>query len=132
MSDRAEFLRKWRGTPYDEVERNCWWLLALAQAELFGRYLPCVDPGLVGNLRERARVMATHPLRGEWVQVSRPEDGAAVLMGRTPGMETHCGIYLKDDGGLILHTDVAHGVVVDPPADLAFAMRWRLLYLIPK
>ncbi|MFD6316916.1 glycoside hydrolase [Methylorubrum thiocyanatum] len=131
MSDRAAFLRRWRGTAYDKVERNCWWLAALAQAELFGRILPAADPALVSDVRARAETMATHPARAEWREIEAPEDGALVLMGKVRGAETHCGVYLAQDGGLILHTDERHGVVLDPPLELAAARRWRLTYLIP-
>jgi hypothetical protein len=62
-ADRIIFLRRWRGTPYDKAERNCWWLAALAQAELFGRALPAPDPALVADVRARAETMATHPAR---------------------------------------------------------------------
>lgn len=132
MSDRAAFLRQWRGTPYDTVERHCWWLASLVQAELFGRTLPAADPGLVANARARAATMATHPARAEWREIETPVDGALVLMGKVAGAETHCGVYLAQDGGLILHTDERHGVVLDPPLELAAARRWRLTYLIPK
>jgi hypothetical protein len=130
-ADRIIFLRRWRGTPYDKAERNCWWLAALAQAELFGRALPAADPALVADLRARAETMATHPARAEWREIPAPEDGALVLMGKVAGAETHCGVYLAQDGGLILHTNERHGVVLDSPLELAAARRWRLTYLIP-
>ena len=132
IAGRAAFLRRWRGTPYDRIERNCWWLAALAQAELFGRTLPAADPALVGDIRARAETLATHPARAEWREISAPEDGALVLMGKVAGAETHVGTYLALDGGLILHTDERHGVVLDPPLELAAAKRWRLTYLVPK
>ncbi|UYW24989.1 hypothetical protein OKC48_17115 [Methylorubrum extorquens] len=72
--------------------------------------------------------MATHPDRAEWSEVAIPVDGALVLMGKVVGAETHCGVYLAQDAGLILHTDERHGVVLE----LAAAKRWRLTYLIPK
>ncbi|CAO4178814.1 glycoside hydrolase [Methylorubrum populi] len=132
MSDRAAFLRRWRGTPYDKAERNCWWLAALAQGELFGRPLPAADPALVADIRARAEAMATHPAREEWREIETPVDGALVLMGKVAGAETHVGTFLALDGGLILHTDERHGVVLDPPLELAAAKRWRLTYLVPK
>ncbi|ACK81234.1 hypothetical protein [Methylorubrum extorquens] len=131
MTDRAAFLRRWRGTPYDTVERHCWWLASLVQAELFGRTLPAADSGLVADARARAATMASHPTRAEWREIPTPVDGALVLMGKVAGAETHCGVYLAQDGGLILHTDERHGVVLDPPLELAAARRWRLTYLIP-
>ncbi|GJD58155.1 glycoside hydrolase [Methylobacterium dankookense] len=132
MSDRRAFLAGLRGRPYDRERLNCWHIAALAQAELFGRALPAADPALVGDLRARARVLAEHPARLDWREVAQPSDGAFVLMGRVAGAETHCGVWLADDGGLILHTDERHGVVLDPPLELAAARRWRLTYLVPK
>ncbi|KQO89160.1 hypothetical protein ASF36_23635 [Methylobacterium sp. Leaf90] len=93
-ADRIIFLCRWRGTPYDKDERNCWWLAALAQAELFGRALPAADPALVADVRARAETMATHPARAEWREIPAPVDGALVLMGKVAGAETHCGVYL--------------------------------------
>ncbi|GMA76356.1 hypothetical protein GCM10025880_27730 [Methylorubrum aminovorans] len=72
MSDRAAFLRRWRGTPYSKAERHCWWLSSLAQAELFGRTLPTADPALVADVRARAETMATHPARAEWREIPTP------------------------------------------------------------
>ncbi|KQP36701.1 hypothetical protein [Methylobacterium sp. Leaf100] len=131
MTDRAAFLRSVRGRPYDRASFNCWHLASLAQAVLFGRTLPAGDPGLVADLRARARILATHPVRAAWRAIPKPVDGALVLMGRVPGAETHAGTWLSEDGGLILHTDEGHGVALDPPLELAQARRWRLTYLIP-
>lgn len=100
------------------------------QAELFGRTLPAADPGLVADDRARAQAMATHPARAEWREIPAPVGGALVLMGKVARAETYCGVYLVQDGGLILHTDERHGVVLDPPLELAAARRWRLMYLI--
>ncbi len=131
MTDRQAFIRSVRGRAYDRERLNCWHLAALAQAELFGRVLPAADPALVADIRARARAMAEHPARTEWRAVGLPVDGALVLMGRVAGAETHCGVWLAEDGGLILHTDERHGVVLDPPLELAAAKRWRLTYLTP-
>ena len=130
-TDKIAFLRCCRGTAYDKVERNCRWLTALAQAELFGRALPAADSALVADIRPRTETMATRPARAEWREIPAPVGGALVLMGKVAGAETHCGVYLAQDGGLILHTDERHGVLLDPPLELATARRWRLTYLIP-
>ena len=129
---RRAFLRSLRGRPYDRTAFNCWHLAGLVQATLAGRTLPAADPLLVSDLRARARVLATHPVRSEWVTVPRPVDLALVLMGRTAGAETHAGTWLAEDGGLILHTDEPHGVALDPPLEIAQARRWRITYLVPR
>ncbi|MFE1598179.1 glycoside hydrolase [Methylobacterium sp. ID0610] len=128
---RADFLRAVRGKPYDRDALNCWQLASLTQWTLFGRVLPVADPALVADVRERVRVLATHPERANWREIAAPVDGALVLMGRGPGKEEHCGTWLADDGGLILHTDEPHGVVLDPPLEIVQARRWRLTYLVP-
>lgn len=120
-----------RGRAYDRLAFNCWHLAALAQATLFGRALPAGDSDLVADLRARARVLATHPVRCEWVAIPTPVDGALVLMGKVPGAETHAGTWLAEDGGLILHTDEPHGAALDPPLEIAQARRWRITYLVP-
>ena len=129
--ERAAFLRSIRGRAYDRDAFNCWHLAGLVQATLFGRLLPVADPALVADVRARARVLATHPARADWREVTTPVDGALVLMGKTHGAEEHAGTWLSEDGGLILHTDEPHGVALDPPLELAAAHRWRLTYLIP-
>lgn len=126
------FVSRLLNCSYNKYDKNCWWLASLAQAELFGRSLPAADPALVADIRARAVSLATHPARADWREVSVPEDGALVLMGRVAGAETHVGTFLALDGGLILHTDERHGVVLDPPLELAAAKRWRLIYLVPK
>lgn len=120
-----------RGRAYDRADLNCWQLASLTQWTLFGRVLPAADPSLVDDVRERARVLATHPERARWREVESPTDGALVLMGKVVGREDHCGTWLANEGGLILHTDEPHGVVLDPPLEIVQARRWRLTYLIP-
>lgn len=129
---RRAFLGSLRRRPYDRVSFNCWHLASLAQATLAGRVLPAADPLLISDLRERARVLASHPVRSEWVEIPVPVDLALVLMGKTAGAETHAGTWLAEDGGLILHTDEPHGVALDPPLEIAQARRWRITYLVPK
>nr|WP_210302093.1 glycoside hydrolase [Methylobacterium brachythecii] len=124
-------MRRWQGTPYDRLGRHCWWLASLTQAELFGRLLPAADPTLIADIRDRARMLAGHPVRQEWISVPQPVDGAVVLMGKTSGAETHVGTFLAIGAGMIWHTDEGHGVVLDPPLELAAARRWRLNYIVP-
>ena len=130
--ERRAFLTGLRRRTYDRAAFNCWHLAALAQATLAGRILPAADPRLVSDLRERARVLATHPVRSEWVATPQPVDLALVLMGKLAGAETHAGTWLAEDGGLILHTDEPHGVALDPPLEIAQARRWRITYLVPR
>ncbi|MCJ2009185.1 glycoside hydrolase [Methylobacterium sp. J-092] len=130
-ADRPAFLAGLRGTPYDRAERHCWWLASLLQAALYGRELPGAERRLVDDPRARAAALASHPARSRWQRVSRPVDGALVLMGRVAGRETHCGVYLAEGGGRIWHTDRPHGVVADAPLELAAARGWRLAYFVP-
>ena len=76
-------------------------------------------------------MLATHPVRADWMTIPRPVDLALVLMGKTAGAETHVGTWLAEDGGLILHTDEPHGVALDTPLEIVQARRWRLTYLVP-
>ncbi|MCJ2009811.1 glycoside hydrolase [Methylobacterium sp. J-092] len=131
MIDRALFLAGLRGLAYDAEIFNCWHLAGLVQDRLFGRALPIAAPGLVADVRARARAMAEHPARADWQPVARPVDGALVLMGKVEGAETHAGTWLAEQCGVILHNDEGHGVVFDSPLELAAARRWRLTYLVP-
>jgi hypothetical protein len=129
---RVAYLAALRGLPYDRRERHCWWLASTLQRDLFGRALPLATPDLVADPRARAAALATRPERARWHELGGPADGALVLMGRTAGRETHCGVYLAaSDGGAVWHTDAPHGVVADWPLELARARHWRLTYLLP-
>jgi hypothetical protein len=130
--DRAAFLDRIIGTPYDKAEHHCWWLFALVQREVFGRQVPEVDAKAIGSARERARVFAGHDERSRWVEALRPSDGSGVMMSKNRLHDIHCGVYLLTPaGGRIIHTDAPHGVVLDTPVELAQSRGWRLGYFEP-
>lgn len=104
------------GQPYEAAGRHCWWLAGLVQREIFGRVLPGGPETLPGSAT-RARLFREHPARGEWREHREPADGDLVLMGRAPGRDIHCGVFLADRGGVI-HTDHGHGVVIETLVEL--------------
>ena len=129
MSDRPAIIAGLLGTPYDKVERHCWWLATLVERDVFGRDLPA-GPGADPGRHERSRLLANHPARQEWQAHPAPNDGDLVLMGRVEGKDIHCGVYLADHRGII-HTDEPHGVVIDTVLDLQQVRRWRVSYYRP-
>lgn len=120
---RQDYISGLLGTPYDKVERHCWWLVCLVQRDLFGRELGA--PSAYLERHERERVIAASPLRDHWRPVEKPADGDLVLMARAPGRDIHCGVYLADRAGGVIHTDMPHGVVLDGLAELRHVRRWR-------
>lgn len=134
MTDREAFLEKVLGTPYDRIERQCFWLASKAQRELFGRALPVPSAEeLAAAPEERARLFRDHPARREWRLVPQPVDGAHVFMSRRLGPgDVHCGIYLVlPQGGRVLHTNTPHGVVLDTLVELRQVRGWRPTFLVP-
>lgn len=127
MIDRATLIAELLGTPYDRQDRNCWWLVATVQRELYGRELPIAP---YADRNERARILGSHPERARWIQVGQPADGAVVLMARVAGKDIHAGVFLADRRAVI-HTDEPHGVVLDTPLELEQSRRWRLTFYQP-
>lgn len=105
------------GQPYERTGRHCWWLVRLVQHEVFGRTLPGGPAMLPGSASVRARHFRCHPERLAWVEHPAPADGDLVLMGKAPGRDIHCGVWLADRGGVI-HTDAGHGVVIETLVEL--------------
>lgn len=123
--DRAAYIDALLGIPHDRVARHCWWLVVKVQADLFGQALPSWEADYPG-IRDRPRIMASHPLRAVWHPVDLPADGDIVMMGRAPGRDVHAGVYLVGGGRRgVLHTDAPHGVILESLVDLAQLRRWR-------
>lgn len=128
--DRLAILSPLLGTPYQLGAQgpgafDCYSLSRLLQRELFGRDMPAFAmPGTAGR-SALAAAIAAHPERRRWQEVERPVDGALVTMARNE-CGYHLGTWLKEDGGLIVHTLERCGVVADTPATLE-AIGWRRL-----
>lgn len=123
--------------PWAQDGQHCWALVLRVQRDLFGRFLPVVlDVAPVGHKGRalKSQLFASHPERAHWREITEPEHGAVALMrerGSAPGMIVHAGVYLALDGGVVLHTDNPHGVVLDPIPVLRELRGWEPMFLVP-
>lgn len=132
QAERSTFIRSQLGLPYDKFEFNCWHFLLLVQATLAKRILPGAQPALIADIKQRAKVLVSHPERQGWLEVGEPVDLAVVLMGRSINRDVHVGTYVIENGGSIFHNDEKHGVVLDSPLEIEQARRWRVSYFVPR
>lgn len=103
------------GQPWERHGLHCWSLVERVQWEVFGREVP-LGPAGVPVRQKRRELFSADAKQFGWKEVPAPEHGAVVRMyrvGGNPADLEHAGVYLAIDGGLILHTDAPHGVVLD-------------------
>jgi hypothetical protein len=116
----ANYLGGLINQPWAQDGRHCWRLVFEIERDLFGRILPTIVD-VVPPRSERALIFATHAERRHWV-TSLPRDGAIVLMRREaaqPNNYSHAGVFLElEEGGVVIHTDEPHGVVLDTLPEL--------------
>ncbi|MEJ8571220.1 NlpC/P60 family protein [Microbaculum marinum] len=125
--DRAAFIKSVVGKPYrlggqGPDEFDCYGLTRYVQRNLFGRDMPLFQAPEHIGLQAIAGFLQVHPERRNWRPVSKPVDGAIVSMFKQ-NIGHHVGTWLREDGGVILHTvgggeagdkpDTSMGVVVD-------------------
>ncbi len=106
----ANEVNQYVGMPYavagfGPYEYNCWGLLMHVQKRHFGVDLPLVNVHDKGEALASARALLQS---GEWLQVSNPQHGDAVLLRDG---DAHVGIYLDLDNGGVLHSLEGVGVV---------------------
>ncbi|WP_081080567.1 NlpC/P60 family protein [Burkholderia cepacia] len=106
----ADEINRYVGRPWVAGARgpdafDCWGLLSWVQREHFGVVLPerSLDPDAMRD-RYREYVEA-----GRWRIAPRPVHGCGVLL--RGGDQPHVGVYLKNDGGGVLHASEGVGVV---------------------
>lgn len=105
------------GLPWVAGFSDCWSFARRIWAERFGWEVPPVpvDPG---DPRAARHALAATPEDAGWVQVIRPAEGDAVLMGRG-AWPAHVGIWIEPDVTGILHSIEPAGVIFTPPDRLA-------------
>jgi hypothetical protein len=114
MRDPSAYVADLIGRPWDARGLHCWALVERTVRDLWGVELPAVleAPGR----RAKAALFAGHPARAGWREARPPLPWAVALMhrrGGPPELIEHAGVYLPLDGGVVLHVDHPHGVVVD-------------------
>lgn len=66
-----------------------------------------------------------------WVEIPQPRHGCLVLMGRAD-RSVHAGVWLREEGGLVLHASDPHGVTVDRVMALRATGMQRIKYYWPR
>lgn len=128
--DRAAIINAVMGKPYQlgaqgPAAFDCYALARHLERELFGRAMPAFEiPGQAGRVAIAAAI-AIHPERSRWLELAAPVDGALVTMARN-SCGYHLGVWIEEDGGIIVHAFDGIGVVADTIASL-MAVGWRRL-----
>lgn len=136
MIDRVGFINSLIGRPYrlgaaGPEAFDCYGLARHVQQEVFDTDLPPFEAPADFGRTAIAAFLAAHPERKRWVKVDRPVDGALVSMAKQE-VGYHVGVYLADDGGIIIHALDELGVIVDRPFALETLGWRRLQYLVKK
>ena len=97
-------------------EVDCWGLLYLIYRREFHIELP-EFPGIALADLMVIRNQLREAIQTDWVEVEKPFDGAAVAMSQRATLH-HVGIYVRSDGGKVLHGWDGRGVVADTISDL--------------
>ena len=105
------------GLPWVAGASDCWSFARRIWRDRFGWDVPPVpvDPG---SPRAARHALSAAPEEAGWVQVDRPREGDAVLMGRG-ALPAHVGIWIEPDLAGVLHALESAGVVFTPPDRLA-------------
>jgi cell wall-associated NlpC family hydrolase len=95
---------------------DCWGLLLLVYANEFGITLPDLPGIAAADTRAISHVFRIEAA-ADWTELTVPQDGYAVGMSQKRAIH-HVGVYLKADGGKILHCWDSQCVIVDTLSDL--------------
>lgn len=106
------------GTPWKSGARgpesfDCWGILCHVYETQKGVKLPT----FADVLPKTGEAMELMNAKTGWNQLKEPEHLCAVALGRV-SLTHHVGIYLEDDGGLILHCHETSGVIIQSPHEM--------------
>ena len=105
--------KPWRENADGPDAFDCWGLVRHVYRQQLKVELPPY-PGLFELGAKHLRASIRDGLRsGKWVELVAPKDLCAVLMSASRVYD-HVGVYLAQDGGLILHSVHGRGVVAQP------------------
>lgn len=119
---------KYMTTPWVDQGRetgkglDCWGLVVAVYKERLGKDLnPYPTMSLAQRPQEAARVLTEQANEAdtgvnEWTPVDTPKDYDLVLMSKGKYF-LHVGIYLEQDGGVIMHSYQGGNTVIQPLAD---------------
>ena len=120
--------------PWTRDKNHCW-RLVVEVVGLFGYQLPAVIEA-VPKPQEKQSLFKGHQERTNWREVDEGTlaEWAVVLMykpWKTPVDLEHAGVWLRFEGGKVLHSDAPHGVVLDSLVELRALRRWVPLLFVP-
>lgn len=119
----ADYLgQPWQAGAQGPAAWDCWAFFRHVQQLHFGVTVPEVDVDAM-NLHAVAHAFAGHDERARWAEVTKPQDGDAVLLAHNR-YPSHVGVWLAIDGGGVLHCQQGSGVIFTQPARLAH-MGWQ-------
>lgn len=127
-----EYIQQLVGMPWERTGMHCWALVVQIQEDLYGRALPLMRES-VPEREEHVRLLSQKAERYGWTESANPRHGCVVRMyrhGRDRGDLEHVGVWFDWDGGMVVHTDHPHGVVLDTMPILS-ARGWNCRYFIP-
>tara|TARA_R110001583_G_scaffold34551_1_gene115855 strand:- start:10781 stop:11167 length:387 start_codon:yes stop_codon:yes gene_type:complete len=109
-------IRVYLGRDWQRLGFNCWALVREIYAAERGQDLPLVpvDPD---QYRDLLHAFAKHPAHGLFEPCAAEYLAVAALSRHGVGVD-HVGVWLPDDGGVILHNDRHTGVIAQPPAQM--------------
>lgn len=119
-----QYLHKpWRGGATGPDAFDCWGLCVHVETWQYRRQCPVHD---IINPRDTALVaQAIHRAMCslKWVQTLKPVDGCIVAMSQATQIH-HVGVYIADDGGMVLHCQERSGVQCQPLRQLP-TFKWN-------
>lgn len=102
------WIREYIGLPWVVHQHDCWAFFRKVQRERFGVNVPDISEAVdASKLRDSLEAFQGHGERDNWVEVSQPLDGDAVLMAISKH-PSHVGVWI--DSG-VLHCVKNSGVI---------------------
>lgn len=118
---KPHWTEKYLGKPWENGARgpfsfDCWGLLWFVYIKELGIRLP-LYPGVdAKNYMLTGKMISDATQSSEWRRLDKPEGICAVGMGHK--VLTHVGVYLSDDGGMVMHAADGQNVISDSMARL--------------
>lgn len=103
------FANNYIGLPYKAGDFNCWGLVREVYAEQYMIKLSAI-PVEADNLRQLINTIEQTSERNNWIKTITPCEGDIVLLRQSRHL-IHVGVWLKTDGGGVLHCIKDTGVV---------------------
>lgn len=118
--------RPWEKGAQGPNSFDCWGFVRHINREHFGVEVPIIDTD-ADDLRAVIKSMTGDSERSNWLSVTQPKEGDAVLMAHCK-YPSHVGIWLDVDGGGVLHCIRGEGVVFSSISSLKICGWGRVEY----